>query len=107
MRNVNEVERGRGVSLRFAVSLVVALATATPAAAALPPGVHIDPNAPASKEYSIPLGAARGNGAAGGRESQQLFGAGVTNARTAAIGASSSGNPSGRAPHAPSAARGS
>src|SRR5207248_5346214 len=34
-------------------------------------------------------------------------GAGVTNARTAAIGASSSGNPSGRAPHAPSAARGS
>ena len=40
-------------------------------------GVHIDPGSPAAKEYSIPLGTARGNGTAG---TNQLFGSGITRA---------------------------
>jgi hypothetical protein len=42
------------------------------------PGVHIDPNSPAAKEYSIPLGQARGGAAGGSGGSSKLFGSGIS-----------------------------
>ena len=60
----------------FVVSALV-LASASPAAA-VEPGVHVDPNSPAAKEYAIPLQAAR-NDATGGSHSTTAsrFGAGI------------------------------
>jgi hypothetical protein len=56
-------------------------------AAALEPGVHVDPSSPASKEYSFPLGALRAQGAGHRNASagipQPLFGVGVTPANAA------------------------
>jgi hypothetical protein len=81
--------------LTAGVALACALA-AIPAsqaqAQALPPGVFVDPNSPAGKEYALYTGQARGSG--GGRPSQQLFGAGIVPPRTRTPGTS------GRAPGA-------
>lgn len=101
---IGDVKRDLAVVAIFMVSVAVALATAAPAAA-LPPGVHTDPNSPASKEYAIPLGVARGGGPAGGSGSPQLFGTGITNAR-AATNAPGSGTSAGGATNAPSAGGG-
>lgn len=64
-------------------ALVLLSAGAAPALA-LPPGVHVDPGSPASKEYSFPLSVLRG--AAGGKKpsqstSEPLFGVGITRPR--------------------------
>ena len=67
-----------------AVPILILLAMAGPAAATVPaalsPGVHVDPNSPAAKEYAIPLEQARGGGASGGSAATQLFGSGITRA---------------------------
>jgi hypothetical protein len=61
----------------FIVSAVV-LACAAPAAARVEPGVHVDPNSPAAKEYAIPLQAARNDSGGGSRSRQTArFGAGI------------------------------
>ena len=72
--------RCKGVAAIVA-ALAAALATAAPAAA-LQPGVFIDPNSPAGKEYAFPLSALRSQ-AAGSRTAvsvvpQPLFGVGIT-----------------------------
>jgi hypothetical protein len=68
-------------------------------AAALEPGVHVDPGSPAAKEYALPVSQARG---AGGGSSEgaheQLFGAGIK--------PPSSGSPRGGSPSAATGARG-
>jgi hypothetical protein len=56
--------------------------TSAVAAKGLGPGVHVDPNSPAAKEYQIPLGAARGNGQSGSSSRGSLFGKGITPAST-------------------------
>jgi hypothetical protein len=74
------------------VALVFALFGAGPAAS-LEPGVFVDPNSPAGKEYSFPLGVLRSQGAghrtAPADAPQPLFGIGVT--PSGAAGASSAG----------------
>jgi hypothetical protein len=57
------------------VTVMVPAGAIAQSGAGLPPGVHLDPGNPTSKEYAIPLATARGGGgrSAGG----QLFGAGV------------------------------
>ena len=74
------MRRWKGVAASVAV-LAAALATAAPAAA-LQPGVFIDPNSPAGKEYSFPLSVLRSQ-AAGKPPAvegvpQPLFGVGIT-----------------------------
>jgi hypothetical protein len=60
-----------------------------------PPGVHIDPGSPASKEYQIPIPAARqetsGAASAGGSSNPPLFGVGIVTPRPAVRTASRSG----------------
>jgi len=79
--------RAAGVSwLIVAASLAAGgLSTAGPAAA-LEPGVHIDPGSPAAKEYALPVTQARrtgadaapaGGAAAAGESQEALFGAGI------------------------------
>jgi hypothetical protein len=48
-------------------------------AAALEPGVHVDPGSPAAKEYALPVSQARRAAEGGGSEGthEQLFGAGI------------------------------
>jgi hypothetical protein len=48
-------------------------------AAALEPGVHVDPSSPAAKEYALPVSQARRAAEGGGSEGthEQLFGAGI------------------------------
>jgi hypothetical protein len=63
----------------LAASLAVGLSAAQ-AAFALAPGVFVNPNSPAGKEYSFPLGVLRGQGAgrpASGRATAPLFGVGI------------------------------
>jgi hypothetical protein len=66
------------------VSVVVALlALSAPAlaygsGAPLQPGVHVDPGSPSAKEYSVPLGSARGASTPNGPGSDKLFGSGIT-----------------------------
>ena len=74
----------RGMRIRFAVALAVAQAVSwaiAGPAAALEPGVFVDPGSPAGKEYSVPLSDLRG-AAAGhapvGNQSPPLFGVGVS-----------------------------
>jgi hypothetical protein len=58
------------------------------ASAKLAPGVHVDPNSPAAKEYVLPLNQARQTGAgASNHRGSALFGAGI---KAAAGGAKSS-----------------
>jgi len=94
---------------RLAIGVTV-LATLSPAPAAagagLPPGVHINPNSPASSQYRIPIANAR-NETGGGNNSQQsapaLFGSGVippgggtpASSASAAASISRGGTPSG------------
>jgi hypothetical protein len=60
----------------FVVSALV-LASASPAAA-VEPGVHVDPNSPAAKEYAIPLQAARSDSTGGSHSTTaSRFGAGI------------------------------
>ncbi len=74
----------RRMRLRFGVALVIALglssAIAGPAAA-VEPGVFVDPGSPAGKEYGVPLsqlrGAASGH-APVGNQSPPLFGIGIS-----------------------------
>ena len=75
------------MSVRFAVVLAVALAAGwalTGTAAALEPGVFVDPGSPAGKEYGVPLsdlrGAASGH-APVGNDAPPLFGIGISPAR--------------------------
>lgn len=75
-------KRPRADSLLVVVLGVVAtfaLVTAQGAGAAGTPGVHIDPNSPVAKQYSMPLAVARG-AAPGGSSQGQLFGHGITRA---------------------------
>lgn len=56
-----------------------------PLAAALEPGVHVDPGSPAAKEYAIPLTQARQTGQGGSTRSGSsgtLFGAGIAPKRS-------------------------
>jgi hypothetical protein len=70
------------------VSVVVGLlALAAPAlaygsGAPLQPGVHVDPGSPSAKEYSVPLGSARGASTPNGPGSDKLFGSGITPSTT-------------------------
>jgi hypothetical protein len=74
----------RGASAVVAALVVLGLSSPQPAAAAsLPPGVHVDPNSPAAKEYAIPLGQARAGNSSGGAGSQKPFGSGITSVGTA------------------------
>jgi hypothetical protein len=64
-----------------AVPVATALAVASPASAAIDPGVNYDPGSPAGKEYAIPLVLGRAEGA--GTEDQRAaantpFGVGIT-----------------------------
>lgn len=79
--------RAARVSWLLATAALAAggLSTAQPAAA-LEPGVHIDPGSPAAKEYALPVTQARRTGADGGsgasaaargESSETLFGAGI------------------------------
>jgi hypothetical protein len=61
-------------ALACALAAIAATILAAPAQA-LPPGVFVDPNSPAGKEYALYTGQARGSGS--GRPSGQLFGAGI------------------------------
>lgn len=76
---VIEARRPARDRLRRAALLVplLLIASSAPANAArapvLEPGVHVDPNSPAGKEYAIPLSAARGTQGGGG-----AFGLGIT-----------------------------
>jgi hypothetical protein len=68
--------------VRTAAATALAVAALGTPAAATPPGVHVDPNSPAGKEYAIPLAAARdlGGGSGGSNgpaASRPLFGAGI------------------------------
>jgi hypothetical protein len=74
----------RRMSVRFAVVLAIALAAGwalTGTAAALEPGVFVDPGSPAGKEYGVPLSDLRG-AASGhtpvGNEAPPLFGIGIS-----------------------------
>src|SRR5947208_2692244 len=60
----------------IAACFVLGALTAPSAALAADPGVHVDPNSPAGKEYAVPLQQARDIG--GSRTSPELFGAGIT-----------------------------
>jgi hypothetical protein len=79
--------RARSVAA-LASALAGAWAMAAPAAA-LEPGVFVDPGSPAGKEYSIPLSVLRG-AASGhaplGAQPQPLFGQGIGPARASAQG---------------------
>ena len=72
------------MSARFAVVLAVALAAGwalTGTAAALEPGVFVDPGSPAGKEYGVPLSDLRGDAsghAPVGNEAPPLFGIGIS-----------------------------
>lgn len=65
-----------GVCAALAIGLVLA-----PAAAALEPGVHVDPGSPAAKQYALPLNQAREAGTpasrSGAGSEAALFGAGI------------------------------
>ena len=72
------------MSFRLAVALAIALAASwviAGPAAALDPGVFVDPGSPAGKEYGVPLselrGAASGH-APVGNQSPPLFGIGIS-----------------------------
>ena len=74
----------RTMSVRFAATLAIALAASwaiAGSAAALEPGVFVDPGSPAGKEYGVPLselrGAASGH-APVGNQSPPLFGIGIS-----------------------------
>jgi hypothetical protein len=63
--------------------VVLLLALSAPAlafgsGAPLQPGVHVDPGSPSAKEYSVPLGSARGASTPNGPGSNKLFGSGIT-----------------------------
>lgn len=65
-------------------------------AAALEPGVHVDPGSPAAKEYALPVSQARRAGEGGGGSEgahEQLFGAGI---KPPSSGSPRGGSPSGR-----------
>ena len=71
-----------GVSVTGVLAvLAVSLFISTRSAAALEPGVHVDPGSPAAKQYALPLNQAReiGHGGAGqaAGTSPSLFGAGI------------------------------
>jgi hypothetical protein len=90
----------RRMSVRFVVVLAITLAVPgalTGTAAALEPGVFVDPGSPAGKEYGVPLSDLRG-AAAGhapvGNESPPLFGIGI--APASASVAAGSAAPGGR-----------
>lgn len=75
-------------TVAVAIALAGTWAVAGPAAA-LEPGVFVDPDSPAGKEYSIPLSVLRGG--ASGRpavagEPQPLFGIGITPASAHGVG---------------------
>jgi hypothetical protein len=85
----------------MAVAAVV-LATCGPtiapqAAAALEPGVHVDPGSPAAKEYALPLSQARrtGAGSTPTASSETPFGAGI---KPPGSGGGGSGSHDGRSP---------
>ncbi len=94
----------RKMSARSAVSLAIAVAgtwaIAAPAAA-LEPGVFVDPGSPAAKEYSVPLSVLRAAGS--GRpavegQAQPLFGVGITPAGANSVAATSAAH-GGRSAH--------
>jgi hypothetical protein len=74
---------------------VEALTFSASAAVAAPPtpsqGVHVDPNSPVAKEYSIPLSNARG-AAAGTADPGPLFGSGITKRGPGSSGGASAGS---------------
>jgi hypothetical protein len=88
-----------GVSVTgILAGLTVSLFISTQSAAALEPGVHVDPGSPAAKQYALPLNQAReigrsGAGPAAGA-SPALFGAGIGAARShrAAVAAEGAGS---------------
>jgi hypothetical protein len=71
----------RRASGALAVVLCAGCLAPASAVAALEPGVHVDPNSPAAKEYGVPLWVLRGDGA--GQQSPEgippppLFGVGI------------------------------
>jgi hypothetical protein len=78
-----------GAWLALLISSGAATATGTQG---LPPGVHLDPNSPAAKEYAIPLSQARAGG--GTQGSSALFGSGIKRATNATVGTSRAGTSS-------------
>ena len=73
---------------------------APPAAAALEPGVHIDPGSPAAKEYALPLNQARetGAGSTPSGSSETPFGAGIKPPGSGGAGGSGSASNDGGSP---------
>jgi hypothetical protein len=85
-----------------AVLALAAIAATSPAllprdAAALEPGVHIDPGSPAAKEYALPVNQARGTGSGGSGgghgegSTEKLFGAGIKPPSSGSSGPASAG----------------
>ncbi len=74
-------------SWRVSAATALAVACCAPSATAQGPGVVIDPDSPAAKEYALPLEQARQDAVTGSdrtqanRDSAPLFGEGVTPAR--------------------------
>jgi hypothetical protein len=70
------------VLVAVALGLVV-----VPAAAAVEPGVHVDPGSPAAKEYALPLSQARqtGQGPRSPSGAGALFGAGITRSKARSV----------------------
>jgi hypothetical protein len=89
------------LSIRGAcAALVLCLwAAGAPAALALEPGVHVDPESPAAKEYALPLNQARETGSTASEATgTALFGAGIKPPRSgggAGAGRARGGAPSG------------
>jgi hypothetical protein len=88
---------------RFVLSLLTAVSVFAPAAFAQEPGVFVDPDSPAGKEYALPLEQARreaagdatppGRGVPGGR-GEPLFGVGIERASGAGRGQGAGGSES-------------
>jgi hypothetical protein len=88
-----------GLTVGGALVLLVMCLSPSPAAAAveLEPGVHVDPESPAAKEYVLPLSQARQTGATSSSKSgaAPLFGAGITPPGGGSGGSSSGASTSG------------
>jgi hypothetical protein len=86
--------RAAGFSICGTLAVLAVCMSATPAAA-LEPGVHVDPGSPAEKQYVLPLSAARqtggesGSRASTGASAGSLFGTGITPPRAGGGGGAS------------------
>jgi hypothetical protein len=79
--------------LAVAAAVIAPGATLAAPAAALEPGVHVDPGSPAAKEYALPLSQARqtGGGSTSPGASETPFGVGIEPPKSGGSGKSGGG----------------